>query len=403
MIVGSYGPHLYQPTPYLDALATGYHRGVMKHLGRQLGPAIKATELFELYQCLAAKHMPATAAAWQPELGVALRATSADSLDEAVVNALLALHALRVPGNWEYCLPSHLRLSIAGHLFDANGRISVRASAQSFSICRLDEELEPLTMEWTEAGLRYRSAQAPDARWRYVEPRFLTRKGSEHIYLQSCSVPESEALPDMIAHWPIPPSNGKDAALAATYMNQVEDALDLLAQAGSNYLPWLSPLFRGMAICRLIAPGMRQSESFSYHPGVFSCGFPLSTEFLSEVFVHEMSHQHYFLVNSIVPLTDKKSSGEIYFSTLKGRKRNLDKILMTYHATSNMVLFWHDVIVSLHMATEENLAEREVMVRHTRGLAQILATADGLTEAGRAMLLSQAELMNERGYGIKLN
>ncbi|MDC8758312.1 aKG-HExxH-type peptide beta-hydroxylase [Janthinobacterium fluminis] len=403
MVVGSYAPHLYQATGDLDTLATAYHRGVLKRLARQVEQVPKLGGLFALCRSLVMTLMPTTAAAWQPELGATLRKSSTGSTEAAVIHALFALHALRVPASWDFVLTAPLRLSVAGHIFDAAGHISVQAKPDSITIARLDSALEPLTLHWSEAGLRYCGVLPPESPWQYCAPTFLGRKDFEHIYLQSWREPAPDTVPEIIVQWPIPLLAGADAELAGNCAAQVADALDLLAQAGPHYLPWLKPLFRGIATCPLIAPNMRQSGSFSWHSGVFSCGFPLSTEFLSEVFVHEMSHQHYLLISSIVPLTKKDAVEEIYFSTLKGKKRNLDKILLTYHATANMVLFWHDVIVGLGAATPRNVREREVMLRHTHGLAQVLSTVDGLTEAGRAMFHAQGELMNERGYGVKLS
>ncbi len=400
---GSFTPHFYSDTKNIDVMAAAYHKGMIKHLGKRLQKHQQARDLFELCESMVTKLMPTTASSWQPELGAILRTAIVESPDEAIINAMFALHALRITGCWEYTLTHTLRVSVAGHLFNIDGHISVQASPAGIVICRSESDTAPLQLAWTAGGLRYLCATEPEAIWQYRCPTFLTRAGFEHAYLQSCGIPESDTLPEIIAHWPIPPVDGQDVALAANSAAQVENALELLAQTGTNYLDWLGPLFRGMATCRLVAPDIRQSESYAFHPGVISCGFPLSTEFLSEVFVHEMSHQHYFLINSIVPLTNKNAREEIYFSSLKGRKRNLDKILMTYHATANMVLFWHDVIVGMGAETSANLREREVMVRHTRGLAEILTTAEDLTEAGKALFLAQGELMNERGYDIKLH
>jgi HEXXH motif-containing protein len=401
MVMESAAPHTFRPTQNIDMLAAAFHRGVNARLEKHVARSPEAAQLFDYNAELIKQSLPLTASCWQPEIGAAIACMSADQPLAAVVHALFALHALRVAGQWKVQLAAPLRLSISGHLFDAQGQVGVHADAGHITISRADADIAPLTLRWTSKGWRYTEAQPPHAAWRYCAPSFINFDGFQDVYLQSWREPPADKVAEIVVDWPVPMLDGADAALAKSSAPQVGDALGVLAQAGPVYLPWISPLLRGIATCPLIRPDMRQSGSFSWHAGVFSCGFPLSTEFLAEVFVHEMSHQHYLLLNSSIPLTRKGSGEEIYYSSLKGKKRTIDKILLTYHATANMTLFWHDLIASTGFTNDSREQELSFVLNHTHSMAEILVDSKELTEAGALLFTTQAALLNERGMKVK--
>lgn len=399
LVTGSFAPHLYHKDQHLDILATAYHKGVTKRLARLAPEAPQAAELFALYKHLSDTELPLTARCWQPEIGAVLACMSGKQADHAMIHGLFALHALGVGAVWGHRLERPLRLSMAGHLFDVGGAFSVRAEADRVAVARHDSGLERLVFA-LEDGVWQLQGKTPQPAWRYSAPLFLTQPGFESVYLQSYVEPSASEVEEMIIDWPVKLQEGEMAQCAARAAPQVAAAMRLLEQTAPCYLAWIKPLFRGMGPGPLVDGNRRQSGSFSWHPGVFSCGFPLSTPFLAEVIVHEMSHQHFMLADSVVPLVKAGRKEELYFSSFKGKNRNIEKILLTFHAVANMVLFWHDFIHGLGDTDPANRAQMQLMLNHGLGLVKILRGSDDMTDAGAAMFEQQCRLLAERGIGL---
>lgn len=400
LVIGSYAPHLYSTDKYFDILATAYHKGMTKRLAKAIPDAPSAAELFALFKHLSDTALPVTSRCWQPEIGAVLACMSRKEIDQAVIHGLFALHALGVAADWGHRFDRPVRLSMAGHLFDVDGAFSVHAEAHRLAVVRHDGGLDRLVFEREDGVWRLRGQHAPHPAWKYSAPVFLTQPGFESVYLQSYVEPSASAVEEMIIDWPVRLEEGEMALCAARAAPQVAEAMRLLERTAPCYLPWVRPLFRGIGPGPLVDDNIRQSGSFSWHPGVFSCGFPLSTPFLAEVIVHEMSHQHYMLADSVVPLVKPGRNEEIYYSSFKGKNRNIEKILLTFHAVANMLLFWHDFIHNLGDTDPANQKQMQLMRRHGVGLVQILLTTDDLTEAGAGMFAEQYRLLTERGIAF---
>lgn len=400
LVVGSYAPQLYQANQNLDLLATAYHKGIAKRMAKMVADAPQLAELHGLFQQLNANALPTSARCWQPELGAVTACLSNRQLEAAVIHALLAMHALGAGAHWGHLLRQPLRVAIAGHLFDLDGAFSLHADSAQIRVQRHDSGLQPLVLDWRDGAWRLAGSQAPQPGWQYSAPLFLQHPGFSGVYLQSYVEPSAADVPEMIIDWPVPLLHGADARWAERAAPQVADAMRILDDTDPCYLQWVQPLFRGMGPGPLVDGNTRQSGSFSWHPGLFSCGFPLSTPYLAEVIVHEMSHQHFMLADAVVPLIQKGRNEEIYFSTFKGKHRNLEKILLTFHACANMVLFWHDFITRSGDREPRNREQMELMLFHTRGLVKILDTTTDLTEAGTGMYRAQCELLRARGLSL---
>ncbi|MBB2484690.1 hypothetical protein H5407_05565 [Mitsuaria sp. WAJ17] len=395
-----FAPQLFTSAKPMGVMAATFHRGVLDAVSRTIDAGSPLMTLLDQCHTLSSQALPSQPQAWQPDAGAALRKHQAGRPQEALMHLMCALHTLRIPGQWQTRLEAPVRLGVDGHLFDVAGHLRLTCTTEEVRVERLDDTVPPLVLEWTPLGLRIGTGHVPDARWVYVGPTHLRAPGFEHLYLQSWKEPDESTVVDIFVDWPVPPQQGEDAHIAARSAQQVGEALQLLQQADPRYIEWILPLLRGLACCPLTSEDMRQSGSFLPSAGVFSCGFPLSTEFLGEVFVHEMSHQHYLLMSAIQHLTDPARKESTHYSTLKGKKRTISKILLTYHATANMLLYWHDLLHKLGRGSAENLKEHDVMLRHTLSLADILRSSDALMPIGRALFVGQAELLNARGYDI---
>lgn len=402
LISNGFAPQLFSSSRPMGVMAATFHRGVLDAVSKTLDARSPLMPLLDQCHTLSSQALRPLPQAWQPDVGAALRKTQQGRPHEALLHLMCALHTLRIPGQWQCQLHEPVRLAVDGHLFDAAGSLRVTCTEQGLEVERLDAALAPLVLHWTEHGLRADPGQRPDAGWSYVQPTHLEAAGFQHLYLQSWKEPDEATVTDIFVDWPVPPQAGEDGLMAARSAQQVGQALQLLQEADPCYVDWILPLLRGLACCPLTSEDMRQSGSFLSSSGVFSCGFPLSTEFLGEVFVHEMSHQHYLLMSAIQHLTDPARKESTHYSTLKGKKRTISKILLTYHATANMLLYWHDLIHRLGRDSQENLKEHDVMLRHTLSLADILRQSDALMPGGKALFHGQAELLIARGYDVPM-
>lgn len=375
-----------------DLFSTAYHGGVIKRLATRVEQDPVASELFEQVTKLQAD-LPLTSFCWQPEIGAVTQRLKENDVCAAVVMALFAMHALRVGGAWQVRLPRPTWASVGGHIFELAGLVTVAASADKIEIAREGAENGPLALAWSENGWRL-DTSSPHPAWQYSPPSFVDFDGFRDVYAHAWAEPEN-AGPDLIVNWPIPRMPAAQRGIADIGAKNIAQGLAVLEKAGPQYLRWVRPLFRGVAATPLTYDDMRQSGSYTAHPGVFNCGFPGGPESVAEVIVHEVSHQNFLLLSAVFPLA-RDHEDEKFFSSLKGKERPLTRVLLAYHAAANMALFWHDL--SRHMTLDDYyLAEQDEMNKHADSLAAELARARGLTEAGELLFRAQDELLKERG------
>lgn len=381
-----------------DVLANLFQRAVIRRIGRNLGglPAIEALHRNVLLPV--SKNIAPTSLSWQPEIGTALTKSKQGDPASATVHALFAMHALGQQGRWSMDFAAPRRFSVDGHFFDLDGVVTVDASADRIGIdCRGERALE---LRRTAYGWTMSDADRLSDDWHYIAPQRVDYAGFESVYLQPWREPDNaREIIDIVIDWPPQPAEGQTdegRVPALAIARQIAQALDTLAIADPCYLDWIKPLFRGMATTPLLSDGMRQSGSYVDHPGVFNCGFPTPPEALAEVIVHEMSHQYLMLLSAVVPLVNA-TMGEVYYSSLKGRVRTLDRVLLAYHACANMSLFWLDLIAR-EGQTEPRDEQLSIMLGHTCELADVLEQSKGLTEAGRLLFETQVECLQAKGW-----
>ena len=395
LIRDSSTPLAYRNNPNLAVFAEAFARGVMKRLARCVPAGSAGEALLALCNDMAGSGVLRDAHAWQPELGACLERMKRQQALEAVVQALFAMHALRAAGTWSLAPDVPVRVSMGGHIFDLTGRVDVQGDAGRLQLRRSDIACAPLLFAYEDG--RWRLAEPAAAPWRYVAPSFLAQDGFESCYVQAWSLPDSHRPgDDLLVDWPPQPTDEGCALLASQAARQMGEAFALLEQAGPRYLPWLQPVMRGIAACPVYGPGLRVSASFPNHFGVISAAFPLLTPYLAEILVHEFSHQYYLLLEAVMPLVKKEVQPRLYYSSFKMKQRPLGKILLTYHATANMALFWHDLHESGGTDMPLYRQELENLLRHTDSLGVIIASSNGLTEAGEAMFETQRELLATR-------
>ncbi|WP_426106431.1 aKG-HExxH-type peptide beta-hydroxylase [Massilia sp. TSP1-1-2] len=396
LIKSSSAPQAYQSDASLAAFAEAFAKGVIKRLARCVAADPAAQALFACCTEMLGRAELRTVNCWQPELGACMERMKQGQPLEAVVHALLSLHALGVPGTWSLSLAAPLRVSMGGHIFNLHGTVEVAGDGARLHCSVADGACAPL--RFAHQGGRWRLEGTAEAPWDYAAPAFVGYAGFETCYVQPWLLPGGhQPGDDLMVDWPPQPADAHCTQLAQQAAAQMGEALDMLNVAGARYLPWLRPVMRGIAACPVYEPGVRVSASFPNHLGVISAGFPLKAAYLAEILVHEFSHQYYLLLDAVTPLVKKQDEQPLFYSSFKMKQRPLGKIFLAYHATANMALFWHDLHANSGVSVALYADELTKLLYHTDSLGSVIASSAGLTAAGAAMFETQRDLLKERG------
>jgi HEXXH motif-containing protein len=381
----------------IGSLAMAYFSGVLRRLSKKVVSDPEAAALFRDAILPNADKLPHSSACWLPEAGSALRCMSSDKVRDAAVHALLGMHSLGCVGHWSVSLETPMRASFAGHVFTLHGAIEVAADPSEITIVSRSAG-QALRFAATSEGWRLSAGDLIDS-FQYGPPSFVDLEGFRDKYVQGWREPTDPGLVDLIVDWPPPPADRDVAEMLPGAAQAVAEALALLDGLDAEYARWMAPMFRGVAASPTAAPDMMQSGSYTWHPGVFSSGFPIGREALGELMLHEVSHQHFLLLNATVPLVDR-SHNQTYFSSLKGLDRRLDRIVLGYHATANMSLYWSDLVDRYGMTPRREYSLKK-MYNHTKDLAQELRNASqGLTEAGHLFVETHADILAQHGLNL---
>lgn len=374
----------------VGVLAAAFQKGVLKRLSRSVQGA---PQLLALDRGLLADMRSATGPDvrwWQPEAGATARLLSIGQPRTAMAQVLFGLHAQGLDGRWSLHLPQPERFSFAGHIFTLDGDVEVACEGGRIDVAT------PTSRLWLArraAGWDLEAVASADGALGYSEPIFLRFPGFQDRYVQGWIEPAEAGRGDFIVHWP--PAPFEDAAFVVASARALDDALALLQELGPAYLPWLRALFRGVAASPQRRPGIRQGASHTWHAGVFSCGFPRSEESIAEAIVQEISHQYLLLLSASFPLIEPGET-RMYSSSVEGRPRPLDRLLLGFHASANMALYWRDVM-DQYGAQPMRTEAFELRLARTLQFQGELSRAEGITAAGRVVIAQQAELLDAGG------
>ncbi|WP_426106426.1 aKG-HExxH-type peptide beta-hydroxylase [Massilia sp. TSP1-1-2] len=394
LVMQAASPHTFDGGAGGAALAGAFQIAVMKRLRTRLAAQPSAQALWDTCR-LGELKLAADVLWWQPEIGVVLKHLGQAAMLEAVMQLLLALHARGIGARWHCVLGAPERFSMGGHVFELYGAVTVEASARRVVLTRAN--LSALALLHGAHGWRLEGGAPIDAAWRYSAPCFLQSDALAHIYLQRWDGAGIDANAQIVIDWPRRQSGASPSALRAPAA-ALEDALALLDQADPAYLAWIAPMLRGVCATPMVEPDQHNSGSNIFHAGIVSCGFPLNREALAEAIVHEVSHQHFLLLNSVIPLVRNGHDDALYYSSLKRQHRPLYLILLAFHASANMSLLWCDLL--RRSAAPRYSAELGATLAHTRSLARHLHGNAQLSDAGVRLFQTQAALLRRHGHEI---
>ena len=171
--------------------------------------------------------------------------------------------------------------------------------------------------------------------------------------------------------------------------------MDSLSAADAGFHWWFGNLLQGIAAMPLLSNGFRHSGSSIHFAGVVSSGFPADEEAVAECLVHEVSHQYFLLLESVVPMVDPAQEQVQVWSTFKGRHRPLNRVLLAYHAAANMALYWTGIATARGM-TDYRRHELRDALSHVERMGADIRSTEALSVHGRNFFERLERLVRER-------
>jgi len=317
--------------------------------------------------------------AWAPPFGAidaAFAAGSRDALLIALAQGALWANDAGVPGDWSVTLrrPAAFRLGQRAVVW-----------AQSLAVTGAGDAYDVRT-DGPDGAMRWHVSASDDGN---AATLMRLRLEERAIRLSRLEDVQAIAGADFLTgdNWRI----SSDQARAAREMTQ---CWALLGHA-PRFQHWIADLLRQIVFTD---PGANQMESGSCRtlPGFVHVAHNQAVQ-LAEMLVHEVSHQHYYLLTRLGPVDDGSDTG-LYWSPVKRADRPIAAILIAYHAFANILLMlreagaampaeslaWADneaEIVDQLVTLERPLRETRALTELGRGLFEPLRDAIGLVPA----------------------
>ena len=193
----------------------------------------------------------------------------------------------------------------------------------------------------------------------------------------------SNDLVDVEVVWPPARDHGVAAGTIAEACRSLTLAHRTIASVSHDYAVWVARLIRGFAITDMPDDSTIDSGSFFTRPGLVHCAFPLDRGLVVETLVHEASHQHFILLNSMFPMVEKGPQ-ELIYSPIKRMERPLSRVLFAFHACVNIHRFF--AAVDPASASDFDRERRDVMHDYASTMSAKLANSAQLTPAGRELV-----------------
>jgi HEXXH motif-containing protein len=160
-------------------------------------------------------------------------------------------------------------------------------------------------------------------------------------------------------------------------------AFDLIARVSAPYAEWVERVIH-LILPLEAQPGAMVNGSQGHRWGEVHMSSRLEPLRHAEMLVHEASHQHYFLAESLGPVSDG-SDPTMYYSPLVREQRPIERILLAYHAVANILLFYDAFEAAGCEITPFFTTNRAQLRSELEQLAGPLHSNRGLTAVGQGM------------------
>jgi hypothetical protein len=170
-------------------------------------------------------------------------------------------------------------------------------------------------------------------------------------------------------------------------------ALKCLAVQDASMLSWVNSVVR--EVVPIHAPGgLLASSSSPWDCGAVAITADARAAVVAEMLIHEASHQHFFLAKHLGRMDDGSDRTE-YYSPMVDSGRQLEKILLAFHALGNMAML-HAAAIRDGAASSDFSKERmREISRRLDKVQPVLHGSVALTGLGRCIYGPLAERLDE--------
>jgi len=272
-------------------------------------------------------HMPF----WCPELGQCLAtltsgkvAVARRALTQLAVNALEA----GVPGRWESDFAEPVRLRWGHLLLPEALRLEAESDGAEGRV-----RIRGLGGEARDLRFLVRGGGESEAREAGAEPLPYLELGRRKVLLLSGPHCEQFGLPG-----PVLPGV---EAVTEEHLRTFSAPLALFEEHFPGWVPWIERVLRAITLSEPAPAGIHSGTVEGYYGSIWISASDDSLK-IAESLLHEASHQYFFLLNRLGALTN--DDGRRFYSPFVQRERPPDKLLLAYHAFTNVEMFYTECL-----------------------------------------------------------
>ena len=271
---------------------------------------------------------------WCPQLGLCLVALKSNKLPAAqrgLSQIAINLLSSGIPGKWgsyfvepsrfhfdNYMLPTALYLEI-----DSDGtrvRINVQGPDSRQDLCF--NAIRNGHIQWQP------TEEKPG-----VEAIPYMKIGHNRALLLSGPHCKDLGLPDPVLTG-VPEVN-------ESQKRHFSDSLALMYKHFPSWNSWFDRVVRVLSVGQKAPEGIHSGTTEGYF-GLISISDSEDMLKIAESFIHEASHQYFFLLSRLVALTG--DDGKLFYSPFTKSNRPADRLLLAYHAFTNVEIFYLECV-----------------------------------------------------------
>lgn len=291
---------------------------------------------------------------------------------QAAAEFALAVHAHGFPGVWTAHFDTPIRARWGPWVLPVSKTLVVSTDGTVASLMAAGDDDVTMNLDRVEG------------RWIADSGQALTQAqvGDRSVLVLSAEGLTDDAFDDVRPRIAKDVSSS-DAALA------LERAGKLFEDSVPHYGAWVSAVVR--SVIPLATTGdMLLSGSYVGRPGIITCSLPAPTYMLSELLVHEATHQYFYMLTRLGEVDDG-SDLNLYYSPARREERPLRFILLAYHAFANIMLFQREVLAADVDGASLRYERQGELRSWLHQLEAPLSKTRALTPLGRALWEPLAE------------
>lgn len=317
---------------------------------------------------------------WNLALGdvnAALFLRDADDMARRAGSLGLRLLECGYPGEGELRLPKPVCFRFDRWLLPPADALEVSATPQSVSL-----------NVWSANAWRKIAFQHRENGWDVTDARalpVLAQRGMRWTVLTAESLPPRSSA-RLLATETLSFGHADVDAKAEPLLRTCGAALSLIAEFAPIYVPWVCYVVRDL-IPMPATPGVANSASGGFAPGVICIANRNDPYALAEILVHEATHQYLHILTMLGPLDDGTDQ-TLYFSPFRNTHRPVYFIIVAYHAFANVFLFLRTARahgLSAHEHGGRTQEQLEQLRERLETLEHALQTTTAITPLGRSL------------------